>query len=121
MQNLQPLLSSPSTGVLVTGGASGIGLASARALSAIGRPVAIWDIDARRAEAAAAQICTEFGDPWNGACGVPAIGFGVDVRSPEAIATAADATRQGLPSLGGIVHCAGIVDTGSLEGITLDS
>lgn len=121
MQNVQPLLSTPSTGVLVTGGASGIGLASARALAAVGRPVAIWDIDARRAEAAAAQICTEFGDPWNGACGVPAIGFGVDVRSPETIATAADATRQGLPSLGGIVHCAGIVDTGSLEGITLDS
>lgn len=121
MQNLQPLLSSPSTGVLVTGGASGIGLASARALAAVGRPVAIWDIDVRRAEAAAELICAEFGAQWNRACSKPAVGFGVDVRSPEAIAAAADETRRRLPSLGGIVHCAGIVDTGSLEGVSLDS
>ncbi|MCH2185125.1 3-oxoacyl-ACP reductase, partial [Myxococcota bacterium] len=38
-------LSSPTTGVIVTGGGSGIGLASARALAEVGRPVALWDLD----------------------------------------------------------------------------
>ena len=41
---------SPLSGVIVTGGASGIGLASAEALAAAGRPVAIWDL--RAADAA---------------------------------------------------------------------
>ena len=114
MQNVQPALSSPSSGVVITGGASGIGLASARALAAVGRAVAIWDLDRRRAQDAAAAIAEEFD-------GVRTLGLGVDVRSPQAIAEAAGETRQGLPSIGGIVHCAGIVDTGSLEGVTLDS
>lgn len=34
---------SPTTGVIVTGGASGIGLACASALARSGRPVALWD------------------------------------------------------------------------------
>lgn len=114
MQNVQPALSSPSSGVVITGGASGIGLASARALAAVGRAVAIWDLDRRRAQDAAAAIAEEFD-------GVRTLGLGVDVRSPQAIADAAGETRQGLSSIGGIVHCAGIVDTGSLEGVTLES
>lgn len=118
MQNVQPRLSSPSSGVVVTGGASGIGLASARALAAVGRPVAVWDVDAARAQAAAAAIGAECARD-----GVPAlaIGLGVDVRRPEAIVAAAEATRQRLPAIGGIVHSAGIVDTGSLEGVTLEA
>ena len=36
---------SPRTGVIVTGGASGIGRACAVALAEVGRPVAIWDLD----------------------------------------------------------------------------
>lgn len=35
---------SPGTGVIVTGGASGIGLACAYALAEAGRPVALWDV-----------------------------------------------------------------------------
>ena len=34
----------PGSAVIVTGGASGIGRASARALAEVGRPVAIWDL-----------------------------------------------------------------------------
>ena len=30
-------------------------------------------------------------------------------------------TRDALPSVGAIVHCAGTVDTGSLEGVTIDT
>lgn len=112
-QDVRPRLAAPATGVVITGGASGIGLASARALAAVGRPVALWDIQETRAIDAAAGIAREFGGT--------AIGLGVDVRDPVAITLAAEATRRGLPSVGGIVHCAGIVDQGSLEGITVES
>lgn len=111
--DVQPKLASPNTGVVITGGASGLGFASARALAAVGRAVALWDINAARAESAAEQIGTEYG--------VVALGLGVDVRDPAAIIQAAGATRAALPSIGGIVHCAGIVDTASLEGITIES
>ncbi len=43
-------LGSPGTGVLVTGGASGIGRETALALAEVGRPVAVWDVDADGAE-----------------------------------------------------------------------
>ena len=107
-----PQLASPQTGVVVTGGASGIGVASARALAAIGRPVALWDLSESKAVAEAEAL---------DASGVTAIGVGVDVRDVDAIKEAASRTRAALPSVGGIVHCAGTVDTGSLEGITVDA
>ena len=46
---LDPQLGKPGSAVVITGGASGIGLASARALAAVGRPVAIWDLDGAKA------------------------------------------------------------------------
>src|SRR5690606_31181848 len=98
-----PQLGAPSTGVVITGGASGLGHASACALAAVGRPVALWDLSAERAGERAAAISAEYG--------VKAIGLGVDVRDPDAIAEAARQTRAALPSIGGIVHCAVTVDT----------
>jgi NAD(P)-dependent dehydrogenase (short-subunit alcohol dehydrogenase family) len=38
-------LGSPVSGVVVTGGASGIGLATSLALAEVGRPVAVWDLN----------------------------------------------------------------------------
>lgn len=108
-----PRLASPATGVVITGGASGLGFASAHALAAVGRPVALWDLHADRAAARAAELAD--------AHGVVAVGLGVDVRDVDAIVDAAARTRAVLPSIGGIVHCAGTVDTGSLEGITVDT
>jgi len=113
MADYKPAIGSPATGVVITGGASGLGLASARALAAVGRPVSLWDINEARAVDAAGTIEREFG--------TVAQGLQVDVRRPEAIASAAAAVREALPSIGGIVHCAGIVDTASLDGITVES
>ena len=109
----EPRLASPSTGVVITGGASGLGFASANAVAAVGRPVALWDLSEEKAAAQAAALAAEHG--------VVAVGFGVDVRDTDAIVAAAARTRAALPSIGGIVHCAGTVDTGSLEGITVDT
>ncbi len=109
-QRLEPALGTPATGVIVTGGASGIGLASARALAAVGRAVALWDINAGRVEVEAKAIAAEFG--------VAAIGLAVDLRDPSAYAAAIGQSRAALGTLGALVHSAGIVDQGSLEGLT---
>ena len=107
---MHPNLMHPSTGVIVTGGASGIGLASAQALAAVGRPIALWDINGARAQAEASLIATEFG--------VPATGLAVDVSRPDLYADAITRSRETLGTIGAFVHAAGVVDTASLEGIT---
>ncbi len=101
-----------STGVVVTGGASGIGLATARALAEAGRPVALWDINQAKAVAEAARIADEFG--------CAAVGVGVDLSDPSLYAAALRTTRSALTDIGGLVHAAGVVDTGSLDGVTVD-
>lgn len=105
-----PRLGSPATGVVITGGASGIGLASAQALAAVGRPVALWDINESGATAAARAISEEHG--------VAAIGLAVDLRDAGAIGPAALATRKALGSVGGILHAAGTAETTWLDGVT---
>jgi len=106
-------IASPSTGVVVTGGASGLGFASAEALAAVGRPVALWDLSEEKAAVQARALADAYG--------VVTAGFGVDVRDVDAITAGAARTRAALSSIGGLVHCAGTVDTGSLEGITVDT
>ena len=108
-----PLLGAPGTGVIITGGASGLGLASAQALAAVGRPVALWDINAAGAAFEAAAIREAFG--------VPAIGIGADLRNPQAIVPAINTTRDALPSIGGLVHAAGTAEATGIEGVTPDN
>lgn len=108
-----PALGVPATPVIVTGGASGIGLASTEALAAVGRPVALWDIDGDAARVAAERLAAEHG--------VAAAGVPIDLRDPAAIAPALAATRAALGAPGGLVHAAGTVDTASLDGLTLES
>lgn len=104
---------SPATGVIITGGASGIGLACARALVEAGRAVALWDIDGARAREQAAQLSNQAGQA--------ASGIAIDLTRPEDYAEAIEQSREALGSIGGLVHAAGIVDQASLEGITLQS
>jgi NAD(P)-dependent dehydrogenase (short-subunit alcohol dehydrogenase family) len=87
-----------TSGVVVTGGASGIGKACAEYLAEVGRPVAVWDLNGDGARRVADSL------------GVPSIGLQVDVADPEALQSAVDATREALPSIGGLVHSAGMVD-----------
>ncbi|MGI5164804.1 SDR family NAD(P)-dependent oxidoreductase [Spirillospora sp. CA-253888] len=93
-----PGAGSPGTGVVVTGGASGIGLASARALAEAGRPVALWDL--ADASAAAKEIAA--------AHGVAAHAVALDVTDTAALPAAAAASREALGTIGGLVHAAGV-------------
>lgn len=111
--NVTPHLNDPASAVLITGGASGIGLASARALAAVGRGVALWDIDGAKAEREAAAIQAEYG--------VKALAVAIDLTDLSAYPGAIAASRAALGAIGGLVHAAGVVDTGSLEGITPES
>lgn len=111
--SLTPSLGNPGTAVIVTGGASGIGHASARALAAVGRPVALWDIHETLASTAAAEISAEFD--------VPALAIGIDLTDLNAYSDAITRTRNTLGPIGGLVHAAGIVDQASVDGITAES
>lgn len=93
-------LGTPSTGVVVTGGGSGIGRAICLALADEGRPVSPWDIDG----GAAARTAAECSDRR-----VAAHAAEIDVRDRVAIAEAAVSTAVVLGTIGGLVHAAGIV------------
>ena len=108
-----PALGAPGTPVIITGGASGIGLASAEALAAVGRGVALWDINGEAAKSAADNLAQTYG--------VAAVGVPVDLRDPDAIAPALAVTRAAVGKPGGLVHAAGTVDTGSIDGLTVES
>lgn len=105
-------LNSPASPVVVTGGASGIGLACAEALAAVGRPVAIWDLQAEKAEEVAASLGETFG--------VACQGVGIDLCDAAAIAPALAATRAALGAPGGLVHAAGMVDQSGIEQLTVE-
>jgi NAD(P)-dependent dehydrogenase (short-subunit alcohol dehydrogenase family) len=92
---------SPDTGVVVTGGASGIGLASAEALAEAGRPVALWDLDGESARRAAALLGERHG--------VASLGLALDVCDTQRFPEAIRASRAALGSIGGLVHAAGVV------------
>lgn len=100
----------PTTGVIVTGGASGIGKATVLTLAEAGRPIAAWDLDAAGAEAVAAEARERFG--------VPGIGVGIDVAETSAFGAAIARSRAAMGSIGGLVHGAGITGPGSVEQLT---
>ncbi len=100
----------PTTGVIVTGGASGIGRASARALAEVGRPVALWDKNGDGAEAAAKEIAADFD--------VAAVGLGIDVTDDTAFPAAIERSRSVLGPIGGLVHAAGMPGAVPLDQLT---
>jgi NAD(P)-dependent dehydrogenase (short-subunit alcohol dehydrogenase family) len=94
------LLGSPASGVVVTGGASGIGRACALALAAVGRPVAVWDVDDSGTASTVAEI---------EGMGVVAHAEHVDVRERDQVDGAVAPSLSALGSIGGLVHAAGMV------------
>jgi NAD(P)-dependent dehydrogenase (short-subunit alcohol dehydrogenase family) len=80
---------------IVTGGASGLGLETARRIVAEGGRVVLWDMNAQALARAAAQI---------GAAGIQAL----DVSDNSAVTQAAARTQAELGRLDILVACAGI-------------
>lgn len=85
---------------LVTGGARGIGAATALRLAADGADVALLDLD----EGAAARTATEIAEQT----GRRAIGVGADVADAAAVTAAVDRVAAELGSLGILVNNAGV-------------
>jgi NAD(P)-dependent dehydrogenase (short-subunit alcohol dehydrogenase family) len=100
------LLGTPGTGVLITGGASGIGRATAVALAEVGRPVALWDIDGPGAEETADR-CR--------ALGVRVHTASVDVVDSAVVPGAVAEAAAALGSLGGFVHAAGVSGAATVD------
>ena len=78
----------------VTGGASGLGAATARALGAMGARVGIFDRDAQKGEAIAAELGGQF--------------FAVDVSDSASAETAINSAIAALGTPSVLVNCAGI-------------
>jgi NAD(P)-dependent dehydrogenase (short-subunit alcohol dehydrogenase family) len=95
-----PVVESPRTAVVVTGGASGIGRGCALALAAAGRAVAVWDRDGTGARRVASQCADEHG--------VDAVGSKVDVTVTSSLRGAVRRAQKELGPIGGLVHAAGI-------------
>ena len=93
--------------ILITGGASGIGRATAERALAHGAQVAIGDIDAAAGEAFAA--------------GTPGVLFvQLDVTSDESWTAAIEAVQRRFGALDGVVNSAGVFIIGDIEKISLD-
>lgn len=102
------------SGVVVTGGASGIGRATAEVLLAEERSVAVWDLSPDAVAAGAALAAdADFG--------VKAVGLQVDVTDPDAVADAIARSAELLGGIDGFVHAAGAVSPDPVGALTDDN
>ena len=97
---------------LVTGGARGIGAATALRLASEGADVALLDLD----EAAAAQTAKEIAEQT----GRRALGLGADVADAGQVTAAVDRVAEELGSLGVLVNNAGVTRDNLLFKMTED-
>lgn len=86
--------SAPPRIAIVTGGARGLGLASARRMAQDGVHCALWDVDLERAQAAAATL-------------PGARAYGVDVTDYAAVEAATQQVLQDFGTIDILVNCAG--------------
>ncbi len=86
----------------VTGGASGLGAATARALKASGATIGIFDRDAAKGEAVAAELGGKY--------------FAVDVSDAASAEAAVGAAIAALGTPSVLVNCAGIGTAGRIVG-----
>lgn len=95
----------------VTGGASGIGFAMAKAFAAAGMKVAIADIEAGPLEAAVAKLKEGNAD---------VIGLRLDVRDRDAMAAAAKEVKETFGNVHVLCNNAGIGAGGPMQELTYD-
>ena len=95
----------PAAGPLVTGGASGIGLGTARRLLELGAAVAVADLT----QAIAGMSAQDRAD---------LVAIPMDVTSESAVAEGVAHAVEGLGSLDTLVNCAGVFQFRALEDIS---
>ena len=98
--------------VIITGGAAGIGLSTARALVREGAAVALLDLDGTAAQASARTLASDTAQAFGVRCDV------TDAASVEQAVTAAHAALGGVD---GLFNNAGIADFGSVHDSTPES
>jgi NAD(P)-dependent dehydrogenase (short-subunit alcohol dehydrogenase family) len=98
---------------LVTGGAGGIGRASARRLLAEGASVVLADVDAGARADAARGLAREFGPD-------AVLGVELDVTSEASVADAFARAARGFGGVDVVVSCAGIASAAPVEETTLE-
>lgn len=81
---------------VISGGASGLGLATAELLIQAGSKVVIFDIDDEKGELAQAKL------------GDNCLFFQVDICSSEGVTNAVEKALQSFGSISGLINCAGI-------------
>lgn len=99
------------TTAIVTGGASGIGLATSEALCVKGCKVAIFDLDAAALDTQIARLQAD---------GHTVVGHGVDVSNREQIETAVAAVRADFGPVLILINNAGVEQFGAFSRITDD-
>ena len=98
--------------IIITGGAAGIGLSTARALVREGAAVALLDLDGAAAQASARALASDGGKAFGVAC---------DVTDAASVERAAAAARDALGTIDGLFNNAGIADFGSVHSSTPES
>ncbi|MBV9486327.1 MAG: SDR family oxidoreductase, partial [Frankiaceae bacterium] len=93
------------SGVVVTGGASGIGRACAEVLVDEGRRVVLWDLSPSVVDVAASLGTT---------------GIALDVTDEAAVAAAVSQTVDVLGGVDGLVHAAGMVSVDPIGSLTAE-
>lgn len=94
---------------VITGGASGIGLAISRRLARQGAPVAVFDVDYAAAERVVKQLQSD---------GSPALAVKVDVADRRQVDAAVREARDKLGRIQVLVNCAGIEAFEPFQSIT---
>jgi NAD(P)-dependent dehydrogenase (short-subunit alcohol dehydrogenase family) len=90
------------TGVIITGGASGIGLKTAERIVAEGGQVSLWDVDQARLDAAKAGL------------GDTARVTRLDIADPSAVERAAAEAEKAMGRIDGLVCSAGVAGLNAL-------
>lgn len=90
----------PETGVIVAGGAAGMGRAACLALAEHGRPIAVWDIQEAAARETAAECRERFGVTTDVQV--------VDLSDAAALEKAVAHSLAAVGSVGALAYCAGV-------------
>lgn len=105
-------MSDQQRSVIVTGGASGVGLSTARILGSDGWSIVLVDLDDDRLAEAAAELGREN-------ITVAAVIKG-DIRAPETSSRSVAAAEADDLRLGGLVNCAAATYLGALESLSVE-